>query len=471
MAMMSIQRIVRSLLLALVAGLMLALPQERASAQLEEQRQVVAVLELDGIVSPATADYLIRGLAQAQSQGAALIVVRIDTPGGLDTSMRQIIRALIASPVPVVAWVGPGGARAASAGTFILYAAHIAAMAPGTNVGAATPIELGGGMPFDRERPERKEEAEEERREPLDARSAKLVNDAAAYIRGLADLRGRNAEWAEAAVREGVSLQAREALEKNVIDLVVSDIDGLLAEIDGRTIQVAGGERTLSTGGLSIERIEPDWRTELLGIIAHPNVAFILLAIGMYGLIFEFASPGMIVPGVIGAISLLLGLFALNVMPVDYTGVALMLLGVAFMVAEAFAPSFGILGLGGSVAFAVGAIMAFDTDVPGYQLSIPLVIGLTATTAGLVVIALTLLLRTRWRRVETGAEALIGAEGRVLEWSGDRGQIMVYGERWQAHSTTPLVPGQPVEVAARHGFMLQVRPGNRQTLKEGDDPC
>src|SRR5690606_37547747 len=325
---------------------------------------------------------------------------------------------------------------------------------------------------FGDERPaEEKDEKEDEAAPPGDARTAKIVNDAAAYIRSLADMRDRNADWAEAAVRKGESLPARQALEKDVIDLIAHDLDDLLAQIDGRTVTVAGVERTLETSDLTLERIEPDWRTEIVEIIAHPNVALILLAIGMYGIIFEFISPGMLIPGVVGGISLLLGLFALNVMPVDYTGIALMLLGIAFMVAEAFAPSFGILGVGGAVAFAVGAIMAFDTDVPGYELSMPLVIGLTATTAGLAIVALAMLLRSRRRKVETGAEALIGARGRVLEWADGRGQVLVLGERWQARSDAPLAPGQQIEVVARDGYRLEVRPRAVPEPANGETAC
>ncbi len=468
-----IRRRTRAAIVCTILAIVLGLVATAARAgEATPARDVAALLVLDGIVNPATADYLVRSLEDAAEEGASLVIIRIDTPGGLDTSMRDIIRAIVASTVPVVAWVGPGGARAASAGTFILYAAHVAAMAPGTNVGAATPIELTGGMPFGDERPaEEKDEKENEAAPPGDARTAKIVNDAAAYIRSLADMRDRNADWAEAAVRKGESLPARQALEKDVIDLIAHDLDDLLAQIDGRTVTVAGVERRLETSDLTLERVEPDWRTELLEIIAHPNVALILLAIGMYGIIFEFISPGMLIPGVVGGISLLLGLFALNVMPVDYTGIALMLLGVAFMVAEAFAPSFGILGVGGAVAFAVGAIMSFDTDVPGYELSMPLVIGLTATTAGLAIVALAMLLRSRRRKVETGAEALIGARGRVLEWADGRGQVLVLGERWQARSDAPLAPGQQIEVVARDGYRLEVRPRAVPEPANGETAC
>lgn len=458
--------------LAIIALAISLLSARAQTPDVGGDRQAV-LLVLDGIVSPATADYVIRGIEDAEEDGAALVILRMDTPGGLDTSMREIIRAIVSSTVPVVAWVAPGGARAASAGTYILYASHVAAMAPGTNLGAATPIQMGGGAPFGGEQPEKKDEDGKQSPDedaPRDPKSAKMVNDAAAYIRSLADMRGRNAEWAEAAVRKAESLPAREAQEKNVVDVIASDLDELLERIDGRKVEVAGGDLTLGTANLSLVRVEPDWRTELLGVIAHPNVAFILLAIGMYGIIFEFASPGMIFPGVIGGISLLLGLFALNVMPVDYTGIALMLLGLAFMVAEAFAPSFGILGLGGSVAFGVGAIMAFDTDIPGYELSMALVVALTATTAGLVVIALALLLRSRRHKVETGAEALIGARGHVLQWSGTRGQVMIMGERWQARSTAPLAPEQAVEVATRDGYILDVRPRSQAQPGMGEAP-
>jgi len=298
----------------------------------------------------------------------------MDTPGGLDLSMRAIIKHILASPIPVASFVAPDGARAASAGTYILYASHIAAMAPATNLGAATPVSIAPQSPPDEPREpasaqgKPRQDGDRAADAPSTARTLtrKQTNDAAAYIRGLAQLRGRNAEWADKAVREAVSLSAREALELNVIDLIAADIPQLLQQLDGRQLAVLGQPRRLATGGAGIVDYRPDWRARLLIVITDPGIAYLLLMIGFYGLLFEFFSPGLVAPGVIGGICLLLALFALQLLPVSYTGLALIALGVGLLVAEHFAPSFGILGMGGVTAFVIGSIMLIDTDAPGY---------------------------------------------------------------------------------------------------------
>lgn len=397
-----------------------------------------AMLDIDGPIGPAVVDHVAEGIALAGERNMRLVILRLDTPGGLDASMRRINGSILTSPVPVVCWVAPDGARAASAGTYILYACHLAAMAPGTSLGAATPVAMGGEMD--------------------DAMRAKAVNDAAAYLRGLAQLRGRNAEWAEKAVREGASLTATEAAEQKVIDLVARDLDSLLDAAHGRSVTVSGTEVTLAARGLRVERIEPGFRNRALAVLTTPEVAYILLLVGVYGILFELMNPGAIFPGVVGGVALLLGLYALNLLPVNYAGVGLILLGMALMLAEAFAPSFGILGLGGAVAFALGSLMMFGTDVPGFELPLALVIGATVVIALLVGVGLAAAIRSRRGRPTTGGEALVGATGRVEQWEGDEGAVHLKGETWRAHAVRPLVAGEQVRVVERDGLILTVEP-------------
>jgi membrane-bound serine protease (ClpP class) len=448
------------------------------TAVLAARAAPVPVLDVRDAIGPASAGFIIRSIGKAAEARAPLIVIRLDTPGGLDTSMRDIIQAILASRVPVAVYVSPSGSRAASAGTYILYAAHIAAMAPATTLGAATPVAIGmpgpggsgrapagdEGEPAGAAKNPPKDGASEpepgRKAPPLagaDAMTAKQIHDAAAFIRGLAQQRGRNAEWAERAVREAVSLTATEALKANVIDVVAEDLDDLLARINGRRVKVEGREVTLATTGLAIEVIRPDWRQRLLSVIANPSFALVLLMLGIYGLLFEFASPGFGVPGTVGAICLVLGLFALQLLPVNYAGLGLILLGVALLAAEAMAPSFGVLGVGGLVAFVVGALLLFDSDVPGFGVPLWLIAGLAISSAAFVVLGGGMALRARRRPVVSGREQMLGSEGVVLVPAGSETWALVHGERWRVTSPDALSTGQRVRVVGMKGLTLEVR--------------
>lgn len=417
----------------------------------------VMVLRIDGVIGPSSAEYLTRALARAQEQEAQLVVLELDTPGGLDSAMREIIKVMLASPVPITTYVTPSGSRAASAGTYILYASHVAAMSPGTNLGAATPVQIGGspGAPPDDQTNKPASEGEQDG----DAMSRKQVNDAAAYIRGLAQLRGRNAEWAEQAVRSAVSLSASEALEQNVVDYVASNLQNLLGQLDGKRIVTSAGERTLQTANATLDRYDPDWRVRLLAVITNPSVALILMMVGIYGLIFEFSNPGTAGGGVVGGICLLLAMYSLQLLPVNYAGVALILLGLAFMIAEAFIPSFGVLGLGGVVAFVTGSVILFDTDVPGFGIPLALIGTLGVVSALLVFAIVSMALKARRQRVVSGDAELIGSLTPVIRIEAKAhasGWVQLQGEHWQVVSPTPLHAGQLVRVVARRGLQLDV---------------
>lgn len=423
-----------------------------------ENRTAVA-LDIQGAIGPATADYIHRGLEQAQERAATLIILRMDTPGGLDTAMRDIIQDILVSDIPVASYVTPGGARAASAGTYILYASHVAAMTPGTNLGAATPVSIGGiPEPDDLARKGKDNGESGDGSKGKSAMEKKRINDAVAYLRSLAQLRDRNVEWAELAVREAASLPAGEALEAGVIDIVAVDQEDLLEQLNGRSVMVLDHPQVLDTTGLHIETIAPDWRNRLLAVITDPNVAYILMLIGIYGLFFEFANPGYVLPGVAGAIALVLALYAFQVLPVNYAGLALVGLGIIFMLAEAFVPSFGALGIGGVIAFVIGSIILFDTEGTGYAVSLPLIFSLALISAGFFLFIVGAAIKSRQRPVVSGLEEMRVAEGVVIDDFQGSGRIRVHGEVWEAQSSVPLKSGDHVQVTAVDGLVLKVQP-------------
>jgi membrane-bound serine protease (ClpP class) len=412
------------------------------------------------MIGPASADFVIRGLAQAQARGARLVVLHMDTPGGLDTSMRAIIKEMLASPVPVAVFVAPEGARAASAGTYILYASHLAAMAPATNLGAATPVSI-GGPPGGIDKPAKPAEkdakdAGESKGGPRDAMTEKAVNDAAAYLKSLAQLRGRNAEFAEDAVRKASSLSAEDALKGGVIDLIAPDVAELLRRADGREVALGSGKVKLELAGATTLTLKPDWRTKLLALLSNPTIAVVLMMIGIYGLFVEFTSPGYTVPGVGGAIALLLALYAFHLLPVNWAGVALMLLGAALMIAEVFLPSFGVIGVGGIVAFIVGGLLVMDTDAPGFGIPLTVVVATALVGSAAIFIVGSFALRARRRPVVSGQEELLGACGTVDTVESGETWAMLRGERWRIHAAGALAVGDRVRVTAVRGLTLEV---------------
>lgn len=441
-------------LCGLLALLMLA-TAFAAARESQTAQPAVVVLRVDGAISPASADYVVRGIAEADKRHAAAVVLELDTPGGLSSSMRDIIKAILASPVPVIGYVAPSGARAASAGTYIMYACHVAAMAPATNIGAATPVSLtgGGSMPLPASTSGKPAPAATESTE-----MRKVTNDAVAYIRALAERRGRNAGWAEKAVREAVSVSGQEALKLHVIDLVAPNVTQLLADIDGRSVETSAGKRVLHTRGATLQTIAPGWRSQFLGVIANPSVAYILLLIGIGGLVMEGMHPGGVLPGVVGAICLLLALYALQMLPVNFVGLALILLGVILIVSEAFVPAYGVLGTGGVISFVIGSVILMDTGVPGYGVALPVVIGVAIATAGILVGIVWMAMRSHKQPVVSGREEMIGAIGEILADFEGRGTVHVHGERWQARSVVPLKRGQAVAVTGIHGLILDVKP-------------
>ena len=418
----------------------------------------VWLVDIDGAIGPAVADHVVRAIErgnQAEAGTAELIILRMNTPGGLDRAMRDIIKQIMASRVPVVGFVAPQGSRAASAGTYILYASHIAAMAPATNLGAATPVQLGGATPL----PLGGQDDKASDSKP-DAKQRKVLNDAVAYIRGLAEERGRNAEWAESAVTEAATLTAQAALEAGVIDLIADNPADLLKQLHGRTVATSGGERQLDTENTTINVVEPDWRSQFLQVITDPNIAYLLLMLGIYGLIFEFSNPGVGVGGIVGGICLLLAAYALQLLPISYSALGLMLLGLGLLAAEALSPSVGILGLGGIIAFVVGSIMLMDSNVPGYDIALPVIIAVAISSALLLLVILNLLRKTHRRPAVSGLSTLTGTTAQVARLHKGRPMIRLDGEWWQVRCNTPLSVNDTVRVVRAEGLVLEVEKEN-----------
>jgi membrane-bound serine protease (ClpP class) len=420
-----------------------------------EQEGTVLVLEIQGVIGPALSEYIDQGLQQAKDKKSTLLVLEMDTPGGLDSSMRDIIQAILASPVPVATYVSPQGARAASAGTYILYGSHVAAMAPATNLGAATPVQI-GGWPALPEKSEKPHEQDDEKEQQLSgsAMQRKILNDAEAYIRGLAKRNNRNSDWAAKAVREAVSLSASEALELGVIDLMADDLEGLLIQLDGREVEAGERNLVLATAGARVERLEKDWRLQLLGVLTNPNIAYILLLVGVYGIIFELANPGQVLPGVVGTIAILLALYTFQLLPINYAGLALILVGIVFMVAEAFAPSFGALGIGGIIAFVIGSVILLDAEY--LRISYLLIGGITLFSALFFLWVLARMVALRRRPVVAGLDQMVGCMAEAMEDFSGEGRVLVQGESWLGRCEQPVKVGQKLRVKSRRKLLLEL---------------
>ena len=422
----------------LVCAVLLSLP---GSASLGATGQVIYVGTYEGVINPVAAEYINHVLTEAQTAGGAAVVIRLDTPGGLDTSMRLIIKDITSSPVPVIVYVAPSGARAASAGVFILYAAHIAAMAPGTNVGAAHPVAMGGEMDA--------------------VMKEKVENDAAAYIKSIAEKRGRNIKWAEDAVRKSVSVTEKEALNLKVIDLIAEDIPSLLAAVDGKQVVTGAGKNVLHTKGAVLKEMPLGWRLEALKALSDPNIAFLLMTLGTIGLLAELYNPGAILPGIVGAISLILAFYSLQTLPINYAGVLLIILGIVLFILEIKVVSYGLLSLGGFASLILGALLLVKTDAPFLKVSLGFVVPTAMVMGGMLMTLTWMALKAKRRRAVTGPEAMIGSIAIAKTDVAPRGRVFVHGEIWDAVSDEPIHQGEEAKVKAVSGLTLKVAPHRR----------
>ena len=461
-------------LVLVAAALLLALdavqgaaPQSAAAQDEAAARSEVWVVDLDGPVGPASADLVIRAIEDAGEADAEALVIRMDTPGGLDKSMRDLVKAILAADVPVITYVSPDGARAASAGTYIAYASHIAAMAPATNIGSSTPVSLAPGGPPPSPRPpipqgepegDGETTRDQEPEQAADAMTKKIVNDAVAYLQSLAEKRGRNIEWAEKTVRDGANVRATEAVERNIVDLLAPNLAALLAELDGREVGIDDEIRVLATANAKLRFVETDWRHELLSIITDPSIAYGLLIIGVYGLILEFYNPGMLFPAATGIICLLLGAYGLQMLPINYAGLALIVIGLGMLIAEAVTPTYGVLGVGGVVAFVMGSVMLMDTDLPGYQLPLPIIAGFAVSAGAIAFFVIGSAVRARQQRVVTGQEGMVGSAALALEDFESQGAVRAFGEIWRARTDAPLKKDERARIKAVNGLVLRVEP-------------
>lgn len=420
----------------------------------------VPVLSINGAIGPAVSDYLTREITRINTQNQApLIILTMDTPGGLSASLRDINQSILSSRIPLACLVYPQGARAASAGTYILYACHIAAMAEATTLGAATPVTIGGPATDDKNKQKTSDEPS--------AMEKKVLNDSIAYIRSLAQLRNRNVEWAELAVKEAATLTAKEALEQNVINLLADTPEQLLVRLDGQIVNVDNSQKRLNLSNSILDHRTPDWRSQFIATITDPNIAYILLLVGIYGLLLEFYSPGMGVAGITGAILLLIGLYALQLLPLNYAGLGLLILGISLLVAESFLPSFGLFGIGGVIAFVIGSIFLIDTEQVYFRVSIELISTLALMSLLFSLFVLGTLWKIRKKTVVTGQESILGAQAIALNSFKKHGFVLMGGERWAARSEHAITAGQVVTVLAITGLVLIVTPNHRGVIQDG----
>lgn len=407
----------------------------------------VMKFEIKGPIGPATSTYLKEGMAAARSFDVQMILIELDTPGGLSTSMREMTQEIVNSPIAVATYVYPKGSRAASAGTYLLYASHIAAMAPGTNLGAATPISIMPGQVSSDSNTSAKSTVEK-----------KAINDAMAYIKSLAQLNDRNASWALDAVKEAKSLSAEDALNAGIIDLMAYNIEELLKKLDGRVVKVSEEHITLNTHEATIINYEPNYKTRFLSVITNPNMAYIFLLIAIYGIFFELMNPGSIFPGVVGAISGVTALYALNILPFNYAGLILIIIGISFIITEVFVAGFGILGIGGAISFALGSVLLFDAQTLGSSVSKPLIASFTIATLAFFILVIRLFISSKSAKVVSGLEEMLGSIAEVAEIGNDIYHVYCHGEAWKAKSKEKLSVGQKVEVINLSGLTLEVKP-------------